>query len=55
MKPQKGIQPIVILGMHRSGTTMITEILEQLGLFVGDQKDDNCESLFFLQNKQMGF
>lgn len=55
MKPQKGIQPIVILGMHRSGTTMITEILEQLGLFVGDQKDDNCESLFFYKINKWAF
>ena len=28
-------QPIIILGMHRSGTTMITKMLENLGLFVG--------------------
>jgi hypothetical protein len=35
--------------MHRSGTTMITEMLEQLGLFVGHEKDDNCESLFFFR------
>jgi hypothetical protein len=35
--------------MHRSGTTMITEMLERLGLFVGHEKDDNCESLFFFK------
>lgn len=40
-------QPIVILGMHRSGTTLITKILEQLGLFVGTKKEINNESLFF--------
>ena len=55
MKPQKGIQPVIILGMHRSGTTMITEMLEQLGLFVGDQKDDNCESLFFYKINKWAF
>ncbi|MBP6659588.1 MAG: sulfotransferase [Chitinophagales bacterium] len=40
-------QPIIILGMHRSGTTMITKMLENLGLFVGAEKEINHESLFF--------
>jgi hypothetical protein len=40
--------PLIILGMHRSGTSMITGVLEELGLFVGAQKDPNNESLFFL-------
>lgn len=39
--------PIIIIGMHRSGTSMITRILESLGLFVGARKDDNDEALFF--------
>jgi hypothetical protein len=33
--------------MHRSGTTMITKMLENLGLFVGAEKEVNNESLFF--------
>ena len=41
------IEPIIIIGMHRSGTTMITEFLDQLGLFVGAKLDPNHESLFF--------
>lgn len=41
------IAPIIIIGMHRSGTTMITELLDQLGLFVGAKLDNNHESLFF--------
>ncbi len=41
------IDPIVIVGMHRSGTTMITRMLDDLGLFVGAEKDDNHESIFF--------
>lgn len=40
-------QPIIILGMHRSGTTMITQLLENLGLFVGTEKEVNHEALFF--------
>lgn len=55
MKTTKGIPPIIILGMHRSGTTMITELLEKMGLFVGDQKDDNCESLFFYKINKWAF
>lgn len=39
--------PVIIIGMHRSGTSMITGILESLGLFVGINKDENCEALFF--------
>lgn len=33
--------------MHRSGTTMITQLLENLGLFVGTEKEVNHEALFF--------
>lgn len=40
-------QPIIILGMHRSGTTMITKMLENLGLFVGAEKEINHEAIFF--------
>lgn len=40
-------QPIIIIGMHRSGTTMTTRLLEELGLFVGDQKRKNYEAIFF--------
>lgn len=41
--------PVVIMGMHRSGTTLIGTLLEQLGLFVGSKKDTNNESIFFRQ------
>ena len=40
-------QPIIIVGMHRSGTTMITKMLEGLGLFMGKQQEKNAESLYF--------
>lgn len=45
-KPSKH-QPIILIGMHRSGTTMVTKMLQQLGLFVGEDLDVNCESKFF--------
>ena len=33
--------------MHRSGTSLVTEVLNQLGLFVGIRKDPNFEAIFF--------
>ncbi len=41
--------PVIIYGMHRSGTTLVTKVLEALGLFVGFRKDTNQEAQFFLQ------
>jgi hypothetical protein len=40
--------PIIIIGMHRSGTTMLARQLEALGLFMGSKKESNYESTFFL-------
>jgi len=42
-----GWSPIIIIGMHRSGTTILTRALEGLGLFVGAHLDENHEPLFF--------
>jgi hypothetical protein len=44
--------PVIIIGMHRSGTTMITRLLEKIGLFVGSRKDKNYEALFFQRINQ---
>jgi hypothetical protein len=41
--------PVIIIGMHRSGTSMLARTLEQCGLFAGCRQDDNNESLFFQQ------
>lgn len=41
--------PIIILGMHRSGTTMITKHLEEFGLYLGRKKDENCEAIYFIK------
>jgi len=40
--------PIIIIGMHRSGTSMLSRLLEKAGVFMGKNKDINNESLFFL-------
>ena len=44
-----GKPPLIIIGMHRSGTTMITKLLENLGMFFGHKKEINSESIFFHQ------
>jgi len=41
--------PIIILGMHRSGTSMISRLMERTGLYMGRKKDTNNESLFFMK------
>ena len=40
--------PIIIIGMHRSGTTMIVNLLESLGLFLGRDQNQNGEAMFFV-------
>jgi hypothetical protein len=39
--------PVILIGMHRSGTSMLARLLEELGLFFGAVKDENNEALFF--------
>lgn len=40
--------PIIIAGMHRSGTSVLTSILDELGLFAGKKLDANHEATFFV-------
>ena len=47
MKMSKAFQTILLSGMHRSGTSMVTKILKDFSLEVGHKLDDNNESLFF--------
>jgi len=44
-----GRSPIIIIGMHRSGTTMVSKVLERAGLYQGWKKDKNNESTFFIK------
>ncbi|PRY67390.1 sulfotransferase family protein [Halomonas ventosae] len=46
---QSKSDPIIFVGMHRSGTSLLGRLLEQLGLFVGSRKDENNEALLFLK------
>lgn len=45
-------QPVVIIGMHRSGTSMITRMLKDLGLFVGWDLQVNHEATFFVRRNE---
>ena len=44
--------PIVVIGSHRSGTTMVVEMLEALGMFAGSRQDAYKEAFFFLRFNQ---
>ena len=39
--------PVIVAGMHRSGTSMVTNILKKAGLSIGKKLDSNSESIFF--------
>ena len=47
--------PVIIIGMHRSGTSMLTRLLEKAGLFVGHEKENNWEAWFFPKINQWLF
>ena len=44
MKPEP---PVIIIGMSRSGTSMLTRMLDTLGLFCGSRLTNNHEAVFF--------
>ena len=41
------MNPVIVIGMHRSGTSLIVKVLEKLGVFMGADQEHNGESLFF--------
>ena len=44
--------PVIIIGMHRSGTTLLSKILDDSGIFQGVMKDHNNEAFHFLSLNQ---
>jgi hypothetical protein len=40
-------QPVIVLGMHRSGTSMLAGLLHSSGMFMGNDWGRNQESVFF--------
>ncbi len=41
--------PVLVLGMHRSGTSLVTRMLRAAGGYFGSKLDPNSESTIFLQ------
>lgn len=39
--------PIIVIGMHRSGTSLVAKILFELGIHIGDELDIHNESVCF--------
>jgi len=47
MSAQSVHHPIIIIGMHRSGTSLIAKMLSEIGIFMGRNLDGNHEPSFF--------
>lgn len=47
--------PIIVMGMHRSGTTLLTRLMEGCGIFWGASKDEYNEALCFQSINEMLF
>jgi hypothetical protein len=40
--------PIVVIGMHRSGTRLVVDVLDKLGVFMGADRQADSESVTFM-------
>ncbi len=40
--------PIVVIGMHRSGTRLLVDVLDRLGVFMGADRQADAESVAFM-------
>src|SRR5699024_9625556 len=40
-------KPIIVVGMHRSGTSLLSRVLSDIGVFMGNDLSINHESSFF--------
>ncbi|MCF6240439.1 MAG: sulfotransferase [Bacteroidales bacterium] len=49
MKKNYHNNPYIILGVHRSGTTLMSDIFSRLGIFMGKNQNINKEAKFFFQ------
>lgn len=49
------IQPIIIIGMHRAGTSLTAQLLQKTGVFIGKDLDNNYESQFFVRLNRWAF
>ncbi len=44
--------PVIIIGMHRSGTSALAHALSKMGLFIGRKLDKNQEAFFFQKHNE---
>lgn len=47
--PDQGRQPVLVMGMHRSGTSLVVSALESMGVFMGAHQEVNREAKLFLR------
>ena len=40
--------PLIVIGMHRSGTRLLAQLLEKLGVFMGADQQADSESVSFM-------
>ncbi|MFN4298384.1 MAG: sulfotransferase [Thermaurantimonas sp.] len=45
-------KPVIIMGMHRSGTSFLAEVLHRAGIHMGVKRDHNFEAFHFLSINQ---
>lgn len=43
----RSMQPLIILGMHRSGTSLLVRLLKDLGLHMGNKLSRDAEAVYF--------
>ena len=43
---QKIVDPIIIIGMHRSETTLLSKLLEKCGVFMGTKRKRTMNPFF---------
>ena len=49
----KTISPIIVIGMYWSGASFLSEVLEEAGVLMGVEKDQNNESLIFSKTNEL--
>lgn len=50
-----GAAPLIIIGTHRSGTSVLAQCLNQAGIFMGSSLSSHHEAYFFLRRNQAIF
>ncbi len=47
--------PVIVIGMHRSGTSLLARVLHQCKVFMGARRSSHDEAYFFLRRNQWLF